>query len=264
MHVIYSVQNPVQGVDQSQLQIYAPNGTLVVNQAGPLSYDQDAYFVNRADGKGNYTIIVTYDNSLTAKLALPSWINNDPVIGFENVAENSDGSVIIQGRVDNGLSGEQVSIAILDSNKSTRATYTVDGNTHDIFELDIDSTTAKQIFTQSGSYTIVVTHLATGVQGQTVLTYNTPSTTSTVITVRAISSGSVLHMYTLLKTPAGVTLTTGFTPVGFTVNANTDYLIKVSNYSTHVFQYWQDQPSNTNPVRPINISQDTTIVAIFS
>ena len=92
-----------------------------------------------------------------------------------------------------------------------------------------------------------------------------PPTTTAVITVQAVdSSGTVLHMYTLLKTSAGVTLTTGFTPVGFTVNTNTDYLVKVSNYSTHVFQHWQDQPSNTNQVRPINISQDTTIVAVFS
>ena len=92
-----------------------------------------------------------------------------------------------------------------------------------------------------------------------------PPTTTAVITVQAVdSSGTVLHQYTLLKTPAGVTLTTGFTPVGFTVNTNTDYLVKVSNYSTHIFQHWQDQPSNTNQVRPINISQNTTIVAVFS
>src|SRR5437667_134956 len=76
-----------------------------------------------------------------------------------------------------------------------------------------------------------------------------PPITTAVITVQAVdSSGTVLHMYTLLKTSAGVTLTTGFTPVGFTVNTNTDYLVKVSNYSTHIFQHWQDQPSNTNQV----------------
>src|SRR5439155_117653 len=43
-----------------------------------------------------------------------------------------------------------------------------------------------------------------------------PPTTTAVITVQAVdSSGTVLHMYTLLKTSAGVTLSTGFTPVGF-------------------------------------------------
>ena len=92
-----------------------------------------------------------------------------------------------------------------------------------------------------------------------------PPTTTAVITVQAVdSSGTVLHMYTLLKNSAAVTITTGFTPVGFTINTNTDYLVKVSNYSTHIFQHWQDQPSNTNQVRPINISQNTTIVAVFS
>ena len=234
-------------------------------------------------------------------------------------------------------------------------------------EFYIDPATAKQIFTKSGNYTIVATHVPTGVKTQTVLTYTTPATapqpptglaastvsssqinlgwsaptnnggsaitgyeiersndtgstwniivsntgntvttfsdtglapstsytyrvsainsagtsspsntvsattspsstpSTAIITVKAVdSSGTVLHMYTLLKTSAGVTLTTGFTPVGFTVNTNTDYLVKISNYSTHIFQHWQDQPSNTNQVRPINISQNTTIVAVFS
>src|SRR3989449_123490 len=216
IQVIYSVQNPIQGVDQAQLQIYAPNGTLVVNQAGPLTYDQDAYSIKRAEGKGNYSVIVTYDNSLTAKISLPSLINNDPVVDFGIVEERSDGSVGINGRVENGLAAEQVSIGIIDPNKSTTATYTVTTSTHAIYEIEINSTTAKQVFPQSGTYTIVVTHIPTGVQGKTVLTYTIPPTSLTATqngnwndpaTWGGASPPITINSGDTVTIPAGITVT---------------------------------------------------------
>ena len=93
----------------------------------------------------------------------------------------------------------------------------------------------------------------------------TTTGTTAVVTVKAITAGgNVLHIYTLLKNSAGTTVSNGYTPIGFTINTNTNYLIKVDNYHSHKFQYWQDQPSNTHPTRPINISQSATIVAVFS
>src|SRR2546422_118877 len=216
IQVIYSVQNPIQGVDQAQLQIYAPNGTLVINQAGPLTYDQDAYSIKRAEGKGNYSVIATYDNSLTAKISLPSLINSDPVVDFGIVEERSDGSVGINGRIENGLAAEQVSIAILDPNKSTTATYTVTTSTHAIYEIEINSTTAKQVFPQSGTYTIVVTHIPTGVQGKTVLTYTIPPTSLTATqngnwndpaTWGGASPPITINSGDTVTIPAGITVT---------------------------------------------------------
>src|SRR3989475_529576 len=228
IQVIYSVQNPIQGVDQAQLQIYAPNGTLVVNQVGPLTYDQDAYSIKRSEGKCNYSVIATYDNSLTAKISLPSLINSDPVVDFGIVEERSDGSVGINGRVENGLAAEQVSIAILDPNKSTTATYTVTTSTHAIYEIEINSTTAKQVFPQSGTYTIVVTHIPTGVQGKTVLTYTIPATGLT-----ATQSGNWNDPATWGGASPPITINSGDTvtiPAGITVTIPSS--VTISNTGT--------------------------------
>ena len=358
---------PMPGFDQMRLLLHAPNGNLVINGTVSAGGFQSSYFISRGDGKGNYNITLTYDK-LSSTYLLPSFINNDPTI-YLTASESwsSSGDVYIHAQVSNDITGEYVSVAIKNSTNATIASYSQSTSLHGMAEFYIDPASAKQIFTKSGNYTIVATHVPTGAKAQTVLAYTTsttvpqpptglaantvsssqinlswsaptnnggsaitgyeiersndtgstwniivsntgntvptfsdtglaPSTSYTyrvsainsagtsspsnttsattspsstpstaIITVKAVdSSGTVLHMYTLLKTSAGVTLTTGFTPVGFTVNTNTDYLVKVSNYSTHTFQHWQDQPSNTNQVRPINISQNTTIVAVFS
>jgi len=165
-----NVANPVSGVDQVELQVYAPNGTLVLDKT-ESTFFQDGYGISRSDGKGNYEIVITYDNELVAKTWVGSWINNDPVIDIGPVTENADGSVYVVGRVANGIAGEQVSIAILDPNNSQTATYTLTTNTHAIFSLFIDATSAAQVFPTSGNYTIIVTLDSAGVTAKTMLTY---------------------------------------------------------------------------------------------
>ena len=98
-------------------------------------------------------------------------INNDPSIGIEVMEEGSDGSVEIIGYVQNGIADEQLSISILDSTNSTTVTYPVETNTQAEFDLLIDPTSATQAFPNSGNYTIVITHLPTGVITKTMLTY---------------------------------------------------------------------------------------------
>jgi len=165
-----NVANPVSGINQVQLRVYAPNGTLVLDKT-ESTFFQDGYGISRSDGKGNYEIVITYDNELVAKTWVGSWINNDPVIDIGPVTENADGSVYVVGRVANGIAGEQVSIAILDPNNSQTATYTLTTNTHAIFSLFIDATSAAQVFPTSGNYTIIVTLDSAGVTAKTMLTY---------------------------------------------------------------------------------------------
>jgi hypothetical protein len=131
----------------------------------------DGFSISRDQGKGNYLIVATYLQHFSAQKELPSWINNDPVVHFGLVTESDDGSVFISGRVENGIAGEEVSIAIFDPNNSNTATYVQTTNTKAQFALFIDSTEAKQAFPTSGDYTIVVTHIPTGVTGSTTLTY---------------------------------------------------------------------------------------------
>lgn len=164
------VSNPISGINQIQLQVYAPNGNLVLNKTEPTFF-HDGYGISRSEGKGNYVIVVTYDNELVAKTEVSSLINNDPVIIFDRGTENADGSVLLIGRVTNDIPGEQLSVAILDPNNSQTATYALNTNMHAQFDLFIDSASAVQVFPTSGNYTIVATHLPTGVTAKTMLTY---------------------------------------------------------------------------------------------
>jgi len=170
MQIRANVANPVSGIDQVQLQVYAPNGNLVLNKT-ESTFFQDGYGISRSDGKGNYVIVITYDNELVAKTEVGSWINNDLVMNLDRVAENDDGSVYVIGRVANGIAGEQVSVDILDPNNSQTANYTSTINPHAIFTLFIDSANAAKVFPTSGNYTIIATHIPTGVTAQTILSY---------------------------------------------------------------------------------------------
>jgi hypothetical protein len=60
----------------------------------------------------------------------------------------------------------------------------------------------------------------------------------------------------------GQTVGTGFTPAQFSLQATIPYSVAVSNYNQYVFDHWADNAS-TNPVRPITITQNTTLTAIF-
>ena len=169
-----NVQNPIPGIDQTQLLVYAPNGSLVLNNTEPKEF-QIGYGISRSEGKGNYTLILTYDNT-SAKASLPSWINKDPVFSFIVPSEASDGSVLVSSLVANDLAGEPVSITILDSTNATLANYTVSTLSKGQLTFYINSVTANQIFTKSDNYTLVLTHIPTGVQGKAVMTYTIPST----------------------------------------------------------------------------------------
>ena len=170
------ISNPVSGDNnQVHVQFFAPNGQIVFDNThitcSSCGGFGDGIGISRDQGKGNYTIIATYDNDLVAKTQVPSWINDDPVIFIANAIEYSDDSVLVNGQVVHGLAGEQVSIDIFDPNNSRTATFTMTTNTHAIYTLLIDATSASQIFPASGNYTIVVTHIPTGVTGSKILTY---------------------------------------------------------------------------------------------
>lgn len=166
--------HPIGGDRQLQALIYAPNGNLVFNKTESANFS-DSYFISRADGKGNYNITITYDKSLSANQLLPSWINDDPVIQF-STSENNDGSVSISGVVFHDLASEPVYIAIKNSTNSSLANFTSNTLAEGQISYEVGSSSAKNIFTKSGNYTIVITHIPTGVKAQHTLSYAMPAT----------------------------------------------------------------------------------------
>lgn len=186
-----SAHNQVPGDNnQVHVQFYAPNGQLILDDTHTLCsscvYFEDSTGISRDQGKGDYTIVATYDNELVAKTEVPSWINNNSV--SLTASETSDGSVSIGNRVYTGISGEQDSLTILDPNNSTTAVYTIGTGIQGQLSLMIYSTQqacaadrgdpsscpgpfTSTAFPTSGNYTIVLTYPTGDIAGKTMLTY---------------------------------------------------------------------------------------------
>lgn len=218
------VQNPIPGMNQVQLLIYAPNGALVFNGTQSAGSFGDKYFISRSEGKGNYTTIANYD-SMSAQTKIASWINNDPVVNVGHTAENN-GYVPIGGNVDHGIAGEQVSISVHNSTGSTTATTQQETNSHAQFQY----TFGPQAFQTSGNYTVVVTHLPTGINGSTVFTYTlyTSPAAPTALTADAVSSSQINLSWTAPSNNGG--------------SAITGYMIERSNNTGST---WSTIQSNT-------------------
>lgn len=217
------VKNPISGINQVQFQVYAPNGNLVYNKTESTSF-QDEHGISRSDGKGNYTLVVTYDNELVAKKEIPSWINNNSV--YFSAGELSDGSVSIGGRVYTGIFGEQDLVTILDPNNSTTATYTIGTGLQG--QLGPFTSTA---FPASGNYTLVLTYPTGDIASKTVLTYTSkvPSP-PTGLTATA----KILRINLSWNTPNdnGATPITGYMIERSTDNGNTWSTIVATTDST--------------------------------
>lgn len=188
--------NPVPEDNQFQVQLYAPNGQLIVDNTYTIGDGAQGWGfrfelgISRDQGKGNYVVVVTHHNEVVGRAEIPSWINNDPVV-YVFAGESNDGGVGIGGRVANGIAGEQVSIDIIDPDGSTTATYTVSTSLHAQYSLYIDAASAASAFPTSGDYTIMVTHLPTGVTGSTILTYTRYEPFITGLAAQEMYEGSV-------------------------------------------------------------------------
>ena len=171
-----------------QLKVYAPDNELILNRTITSSgYFGGNFACQRSQGKGNYVIVASYAGKVSAQFELGSWINNDPVVYISQALENTDGSVWVNGRVANGIAGEQVSVSVHNSTGSTTATVVTGTNTHAQFQTSIGQTA----FPTPGNYTIVVTHLPTGVTGSAVLAYAYLPSAPTGLTATAVSSSQI-------------------------------------------------------------------------
>ena len=83
------------------------------------------------------------------------------------------------------------------------------------------------------------------------------------VTVKSVDlSGNMVNgMWTTVRTPEGELLKSGFTPLTFTVNVNTDYKVTVANYDGLVFQHWEN--GSTSKARTINLNEDKSLTATF-
>ncbi|CUR51912.1 Fibronectin type III domain protein [Nitrosotalea devaniterrae] len=239
------VKNPVPGINQVPFQVYAPNGSLVYNKTESTSF-HDEHDISRSDGKGNYTLVVTYDNELIVTKEIPSWINNNSV--YFSAGELSDGSASIGGRAYAGIFGEQDSVTIFDPSNSATATYTIGTGLQGQLQLEIyttqqacvadrgDSSLCPGPFTNtafptSGNYAIVLTYPTGELAGKTTLAYTSMIPSSpTGLTVTAQLLKITLSWITPNYT--GGTPITGYMIERSTDNGNTWSTIVANTGST--------------------------------
>jgi hypothetical protein len=151
-------------VEDLTIRVYRPDGTLHESFSYP---EQQGFFVPREAGEGDYRIVAVYEyGGGTAqaeimhhiKFATPEFVNLSAV--------EDNGTVRISGMLKGGLAGENVTIAIHDPAGKPVRQYATSFGTKPVFTLFISS---QAIFNQTGTYTFVVTHVQTGVQGSVTL-----------------------------------------------------------------------------------------------
>jgi YVTN family beta-propeller protein len=159
------VDNTINGINQLQLSIFAPNGTLVFNQTESAEGFQANYLMHRSDGAGNYTIIGTYDKTSLQK-TIPSFITGNATVFINNSFESlDDGTIYISGLATNAISEEKVSVSVSDPSNSIIESNVISINNHAQY-LDILGPLST-----AGNYTITATFLYNGNTAKESLAY---------------------------------------------------------------------------------------------
>src|SRR5439155_11303353 len=70
-------------------------------------------------------------------------------------------------------------------------------------------------------------------------------TTQAILTVNSVdlSGNSIAGLWTTIQSGSTV-LTTGYTPMTYTVNSGIQYNVTVANYNNYVFDHWDDGTTN--------------------
>jgi hypothetical protein len=87
------------------------------------------------------------------------------------------------------------------------------------------------------------------------------STVSLTVNSLDLSGNQITGMWTVLRTPSGTTLASGFTPKTFTVTSGSMYIVHIGNYHSTVFDHWSD--GSTSSYKSITPTQDTVLNAYY-
>jgi hypothetical protein len=174
VQVSAQVENEVEDFDKISIRVHRPNGTLHDSFVYP---DQQGFFVPREAGEGNYRIVATYEyDGGTTKAEITHPIKFATPEFASLVAVEDNGTVRLNGMLEGGLAGENITIAIHDPDGQPVKQYALSFGTKPVFTLFIPSEDAQSIFDRTGNYTFVVTHVQTGVQGNATLFYDAGET----------------------------------------------------------------------------------------
>ncbi len=150
---------------------------------------------------------------------------------------------------------------------STTSKTTIWGG--DVYQFNgLSTTTSSTVTTTTSPSTTSTTTSTTSTTTTTMTTSTTTTVTSTssstsTLTVNSeLTTGSSLTgMYTVLS-QGSQTVSSGFTPIGFSVTNDETYSVTVDNYGNYYFDYWLASGS-TNPTISITPSTSETLTAVY-
>jgi hypothetical protein len=178
------IQNPADGADTIHLQVYNPENQSALDKETPLIYSEytnDTHFedwfgVEREYVYESYTIVATYNDNHTETVELPpfSTFHSQPpsIVGL-GIIQSEAGNVGVIGRVEGGLSGEEVTVEIY-SSANLLWNKTSPGNCKDQFSEYLSAEEAQSLFEAGEEYSMVATHVASGAQGEATFVYGGP------------------------------------------------------------------------------------------
>ena len=104
----------------------------------------------------------------------------------------------------------------------------------------------------------------TPTQSTTLVAYYNTGSTQVPLTVNSVTlTGSPISgLWTVIRSPNGNILATGYTPFTYAATSGTEYIVSVSNYGSYVFSHWSNGvTSNSITITP---TQSTTLYAYYS
>src|SRR3989475_8573113 len=92
----------------------------------------------------------------------------------------------------------------------------------------------------------------------------TPPPAQVSVSVKSVdlSGNPITGMWTVVRTPSGTTVSSGFTPVSFTLTSGNQYVVHVGNYQNDIFNHWDD--NSTSSYRTITPTQNLALTAYYS
>ena len=172
------VQNASAPFDSLRIQGLAPDNTVVYDKTFPVGQDtataQDGFLIQRQFVDGSYQVVASYQGQTVSKVIAPySSFEAQPPTFVALLASSSQ----VSGRIQGGIEGEPVSASIYSPSNALLTTLTGTTSLHNQFSFDL--TTVQPMFTESGTYRVVLTHVPTGITGETTFSYTNPNAPAT-------------------------------------------------------------------------------------
>ena len=164
-------------------------------------------------------------------------------------AANNGGSPITGYKIGRSTDGGSTWTPTVSNTGSTATTYSDTG-------LDPSTTYTYRVSAING--------IGTSSPSSTVSATTSPISTGTVsLTVKSVdlAGNAITGLWTTIQSGSTI-LKTGYTPLTFTVNANSQYTVSVANYQNNVFDHWGN--GSTDATKIITPTQDTTVMAYYN